>query len=246
MKHTQVRFVGAATRALVLGATLLLVSPGAGRAQMGGLKKLKAKVEQARDKKAATQTRSVYDDEVLEITPDVAARFDKALSTELADVTKFAEWAKTTKPEDEYATCHGSVMMAPETIQLIADQMDAMDGMSLEQQSKATEVMQHKVDSVVVKVCGISPDTVRARGERAREAGAQKALAAGSFTALQYDMLKERVTPACVPGVLDSASDDGVKKSGDGKDVYWVYSATEVEVLRKNCSTLVPKLSALE
>ena len=231
-------------RWLMVAVALGAVLPSAGEAQLGGLKKLKQKVEKAVSDKPATkaasedtpQQRSPYSENVLEIRADVADRLEKALAAENAELASFRAWASKVKTEDAYQACQTQIMMSPQAQAWSTEMAAAMEkGQAAAQ--KAMTTMAQKVDSLTEQTCGPRPNSVEEKRRQARNDAEEEAGKAGGFTGRQYFIIKERIPPICGTGALATA-DGALKLPGTGQDIFWVYSPAEVEVLRARCGRL--------
>lgn len=230
-------------RWLFLAVALVAVIPSAGEAQLGGLKKLKSKVEKAvggekapaEQAAAAPQQRSPYNECTLEVTPEVADCLEKALAAENAELEAFRTWASKVKSQSDYQACQSGIMLTPEGQALAADYSAAMQNQAGLQQAMKTYA--EKLKALTEKTCGPEPNTVDDRRREARKQAAEKGRAACNYSDCQYAILKERITPICASGVLDGAN-GALKLPGEGKDIFWVYSPTEVEAFKARCGRL--------
>jgi hypothetical protein len=226
--------------AVALGAVL----PSAGEAQLGGLKKLKARVEKAvggEEPAAETPKQdSPYNRNTLEITPEVAACFERALAAENAALDEFRAWASKVKTEDEYQSCQGQAMMSPEG-QAISQAMVAAAEKGEQAAMQAVQVAQQKLQALTEKTCGPQPRQVEERRREAQKLGRTKGMETCGYTEQQYSILKERILPICRSATL-AAADGALRLPGDTSGMYYVYSAGEVEVLKARCGRLMGAL----
>jgi hypothetical protein len=89
--------------------------------------------------------------------------------------------------------------------------------------------------------CGPNPDTFDSELSRMQGLPAEAGLKAGGFNATQYAMLKERIPPLC--GIAKAADDGELRIPGEGKDIYWVYSADEVAAVVPRCDAFMTALN---
>lgn len=195
---------------------------------------------------ASAQAYPAFDDTVLEMTPATVDRFAKTLALEESSrksiaVKGAAPLPKATKTKDEYAACQMELMMSPEFQQLMQGVTAAVTGNGKDPAAaqKAVEDMQGKVDAAMEKACGADPNKTYSKpdvGSQLRKAQGEAARANG-FTDRQYAVIKERVTPLCLSDPVP-ADPDGLKIRGDGR-VFFVYTKSEVDVLRPRCEALM-------
>lgn len=200
----------------------------------------------AMPKAAFAQADPGFDDTVLEMTPATVDRFAKALALEESSRKSIAAKAsapvpKATKTKDEYEACQMELMMSPEFQQLMQRVTAAVSGGGKDPAAtqRAVEDMQGKVDAAMEKSCGPDPNKTYSKpdvGSQLRTAQSEAARTNG-FTDRQYAVIKERVAPLCLSDPAP-ADPDGLKIRGDGR-VFFVYTASEVEVLRPRCEALM-------
>lgn len=244
MSSTVVSRAGHVALWLIIAAVLGAAGAAPAQAQLGGLKKLKDKVQKTTsDKPAAAapasgNARSPYGEYVLEMTGPVVERFERAMSAERATTEEFKKWAATAKPKEAYESCYVNALMSPDGQKLTAEYGAGMDGKSAQEATAAMEAYAKKLERFTETQCGPSPDAVRNRRNEVQKANSTNAAEVGGFNAGQYAILKERIPPVCGTDALSAAGSDGLQLPGDGARIYWVYSPTEVEVLRQNCDKL--------
>ncbi|HET9982972.1 MAG TPA: hypothetical protein VFQ38_05280 [Longimicrobiales bacterium] len=228
-------------RAVACAAVLALALPVGAQAQIGGMlkRKIKEKVKGSepaaavteKSAPAATTTRSPYGEYVLEIDADVAGRLVTALKREKAyrdSVDAFV--AKLPTPQ-AYGECQMKVMQRPDIQKLYEGEHTAEELMAIGQKTQAA----------TEKACGPDPSTMKSAKYNAAREAPKAGAEAGHFTKTQYDILKERALPFCVK---KPAGEDGAKIPGSGTNIYYVYSAGEVEQLNAQCGVLLPLLKS--
>ncbi len=232
------------TRSLTAGATLLLVFSAPAEAQLSGLKN-RVKRAVGGDASAAGQpgqSQSVrYNENVLEITPEVMERFVRALEAEGADRADVARVAAEVRSPEAFQSCVMEFAMSAEG-QALMEEMAAkgeayMDDTSDQAAAAAYQQVQQSIMDAQAKRCGPDPDQFQSSElPKLQARPAKVGQEAGGFTATQYAILKERVAPLC--GRAQAGAEGEIRLPGEGKDIYWVYSPVEVEQLLPRCEAL--------
>jgi hypothetical protein len=240
------RLLGRMGRLVLAGAVIGALFPASGEAQLGGLvKKAKAKLT-GDEKPAAAESspaqRSPYNEYVLELKPDVADCLEKGLAAENAELEAFKAWASKVKSEDDYQACAAQMMMTPEAQALTAEYQAGMQKGD-QAAMQAMKTFSEKAQVLLDKQCGPKPNSVDEKRDEAKKNATAKGAAACGYTERQYIILKERITPFCGSPLAGSAS-EAVKLPGEGRNIFWVYSATEVEVLKGRCPKLQTALKS--
>jgi len=238
-------------RWLVLVAAMGGLLPAPGQAQL--LKRLKDQVdkavgekpaEESRPAEATPQQRSPYNQYVLELTPAAAECFERALGAEDAALAEFRKYAATVKTSEQYQACQQQSMMGPEGQKLSAEYVAALEGKEGQAAMDAMQAFTKKFEAFVAQTCGPRPAELEERRTQALQDAAEKARAECGYTPQQYSILKERLAPICGTQTLGGAA-GAVRVPGDGSNIFWVYSATEVEVLKQKCGSLQTLLKKL-
>lgn len=235
--------------------TLLLVPAAPAEAQIGGIaKKARQKVSEAvtgqPQPQAATQeeaSTSPYGESVLEMTPAVLDRFERALAAEEAQRQEVERRVAELPTSEAYQQCMVQLMMSPDGQRLNEAMMDKAAAYSADpgnaEASAAYQRAQDEYTAAIHERCGTNPDEFEVSELPALLDAAEAAgWEAGGFTDVQYGILKERVTPLC--GVADSVGPGELRLPGMGQNIFWVYSALEVESLLPRCSALGPRVKA--
>jgi len=188
----------------------------------------------------ASAASQVNTGDVLELTTPVLDRFQRALDAERADLAQLAQRLGTIKTPEEYAECQLAWFQSAEGQAAYAKFNTVAAGEDL----AATTAAAEELKGVLDRACGQDPAM---RGQIELDAPAQAeraALAAGEFTAREFAMIKERLVPFCrVSAAAAEAGDGDVRLPGDGRDIYWVYTAAEAAALRERCGTLMEALA---
>lgn len=216
-----------------------LVQPTEAAAQIGGLKKLKEKVESATGKTEEQKP----EQKPVSATPGVgtitAASLDalaRGLAAEDSLLRRFEAEMTALKTPDEYHACTGGLMLNPEMQALYeAFEKDQAAGVA-----NAAEKLQNGLKQLLLKECGRDPTDVN-KAEVSKRILAEATSLAGLEPTL-YATLKERVVPFCRANVGGDGED--VRLKGDGS-AWWVYSAAEADVLRPRCGALMTAIAAV-
>lgn len=236
--------------ALVTG--LAAVVPASASAQIGGLVKKKVKdtvVQTVAGPDAAAASpaapRPVFNAHVLEITPGVLDRLEKALAAE--SVTREENDRRVGKVLDaeEYERCRQRVAMSPKTQEIMEEHLQVLgDETSTQQQrERAMQEMATRLEALTEPECGLEPNKAeKLRSELAPRvtAAAEEASGLGD---LQLSILKERILPFCVAPEAAAAAGE-LRLPGETNTAFYVYSPTEVEALQPRCGGLLEALTA--
>lgn len=238
--------------ALVAG--LAGVVPASASAQVGGLikKKVKEKVVQtvggadtASSASAAVPgSGPVFNDYVLEITPDLLDRLEKALAAEAAAREENARRIGKVLPEEEYDRCEQDAIRSAEGQKMSEESVRLMEAAKTDEQvQQAMEEMGKRLEAFMEPRCGLEPNKAeRLRSELAPRTTAAAEEASG-LTDHQLSILKERILPLCT-ATEAAAGSEGARIPTEDSTIFYVYSPGEVEALRPRCGTLVKVLQA--
>jgi hypothetical protein len=247
------RFAGLAT--VVLGLWLV---PVPAQAQFGDMlkkaakDKVKEKVAGGAETKPATpattekgsrsrsgEAKSPYNSWVLEMTPEVLDRFAVAIVEENRVRDSLVALAKR-KPEFErkHAEC----------VQRISQEEKMQGYMNKLGDDKLTQAQKQKamtdMNDYMVATCGEQHRNPALDAEDALQRGVftEAAAKAGSFSSKgQYGVVRERILPLCRSGV--KAGEGSAQIPGDGTNIFYVYSESEVAALRPRCGEFVKLLA---
>lgn len=238
--------------ALVIGLAAMV--PASASAQVTGLikKKVKEKVvptvaapDTAAARSAAAEGQPVYTSHVLEITPDLLDRLEKALAAEAATREENARRLGKVLPSEEYDRCSQRVLMSPEGQRLSAELIGLLDeATTYEETQRAMEEMGTRAEAFVEPECGLKPSKAEnLRNELAPRVPAAAQQASG-LTDIQLSILKERILPFCLAPEAVAAAAGDLRIPGETSTVFYVYSPTEVEALQPRCEGLAESLQA--
>jgi len=233
----------------------LAAAPAPATAQVGRFikKRMKDKVETVVGADTASAARAasaavpgsgpVFNAYVLEITPDVLDRLDKALAAEAAARAENARRIGKVLPEDEYDRCRQDAIMSDEGQKMSEESVGLMDAAKTDEQlQRAMEEMGKRLEAFLEPRCGLEPRKAeRLRGELAPRTTAAAEEASG-LTDHQLSILKERILPLC-SATGDPATGE-VRIPTEDDEIFYVYSPGEVEALRPRCAGLVEAIEA--
>lgn len=231
-------------RSSLVIAGLLLLAGTSAEAQLTGLKNRAKKIMEGSAEKPVAVA---YNEHVLEVTPAVLERFERALAAEEAERNEVARIAASVRTPEDYQACMMKAVMSPEAQALMAASSAKGEAYIASPRDQAAAAAYRKAQQDLVeymsRTCGPDPDQFRSSElpklqARPAEAGRE----AGGFTVTQYAILKERVAPLC--GMAEAAGSDGIKIPGEGKNIFWVYSPVEVEALLPRCAELSQRVGA--
>jgi hypothetical protein len=233
-------------RACMTATALSLVLGVPTQAQITGLKKrVRGAIEKATGASASAEAeaaqKSPYNEHVLEMTAEVVERFAAALAAEEAEREEIERIAAAVRTPEAYQTCLMGVVTGPDYEALMAASSAASEKYLANPRDAAAAEAHRAAQQALVEhmkqTCGADPDTFRSSElPKLQTRPTAAALAAGGFTDTQYAILKERVAPLC--GLAEAAGDGVVRIPGDGKNIFWVYSAEEVDTLTPRCEAL--------
>jgi hypothetical protein len=211
---------------LLIGWSLpweVMIPPAQG-AQFGGLIKKKLKdVTKQTDSDSTPESssgNSAYNDRVLELNEENLGKLEKALMCEKDARTQVdAKFAKLLTSE-QYQKCAMEASMSPEMMQLVQNP-------GTTQQAAQEQML--KVAALIEKKCGKNPNDVH-KDDDLKQA-LDKCSSAGNLTNAQFSIAKERILPFCASGGQN-------KIKGQGNNVYFVYSSTEIGAIKPKCDKL--------
>jgi len=237
--------------ALTTGLATALPAPAA--AQLGGLiKKVTTKVAQTvagPDTTAAgiatAAAGPVYNEHVLEMTPAVLDRLEKAMAAETAVLDQGAQRIGKVLSPDEYNRCKQQVIMEPDGQKLSAELVRQLDGSKTQQQmEKAMQDAATRLEALLEPKCGLEPAKAERLQNTLAETAATAAENASGLNGIQLSILKERILPFCTPVAPVAASAGPVRIATEEAAIFWVYSPAEVKALQPRCSRLIAALQA--
>ena len=181
---------------------------------------------------ANASSKSPYNSWVLEITPGILDRFAIAIREEnRARDSLIALMNRKPEFEKKHADCVHRISQG-EKMQAY---MNKLGDDKLSDAAKQKAMME--MNDYMVATCGQQHENEATLAEDALRRGAFTELAAkaGGFDSKgQYGVVRERIMPLC----RSSSSEGSVQLPGDGHNVYWVYSESEVSAIRPRCGEL--------
>jgi len=243
-----------ACTALVTG--LAAIVPASASAQLGGLVKRKVKDTVVQTVAGPDTTASVsasraaaapaFTANVLEMTPEVLDRLEKALAAE--SVTREENDRRVGKVLDaeEYARCRQRVAMSPKTQEIMEEHLRVLgeETSTQPQRERAMQEMATRLEALTEPECGLEPNKAeKLRSELAPRVTAAAEQASG-LSDLQLSILKERILPFCVAPEAVAAAVGELRLPGETNTAFYVYSPTEVDAVQPRCGGLLEALTA--
>jgi len=240
---------------IALVAGLATAAPMPAAAQVGRFvkKKMKEKVEQtvgdtgaaaaAASLGASPATGPVFNSDVLEITPELLDRLERAWAAEAKAREENARGPGKVLSAEEYQSCKERAIGSPEGQKLSQESVRLVgEATTQEQMQQAMEEMNTRLEAFMEPRCGLEPykaQHVRVElAQRVNTAGEE----ASGLTSIQRSILEERILPLCTEtGIADA---DGVRIPTEDSAIFYVYTPGEVEALRPRCGKLVKALQA--
>jgi len=240
--------------ALVTG--LAGVVPASASAQVGGLikKKVKEKVVQTGGPETAAASPAapeavpgsgpVFNSYVLEITPELLDRLEKALAAEAATREENARRIGKVLPEEEYDRCEQDAIRSAEGQKMSEESVRLLEAAKTDEQvSQAMEEMGKRLEAFMEPRCGLEPSKAERLGSELAPRVDTAAEQASGLNDRQLSILKERILPLCT-ATQAAAGSEGARIPTEDSTIFYVYSPGEVEALRPRCGTLVKALQA--
>jgi hypothetical protein len=176
---------------------------------------------------------------VLELTPEVLDRFGRALAAYETHLDSIARALAGLKGPEEYMQCQLDWFNSDAGQAMFAKLTAASESGDYARITAAGEENR----ASLARACG--PDAQQ-RDEMEMEAsnGAEAAaLAAGGFEMREFAVIQERVVPFCRAAAQTGGGD--VRIAGEGRNVFWVYTATEAAALNGRCAALLAGLEKI-
>ncbi|HEX2165692.1 MAG TPA: hypothetical protein VHG09_00520 [Longimicrobiales bacterium] len=233
-------------RSCLCTLALLLFAALPAQAQIGGIGRRAMGAAEKALKGEEKQEKVVYNEHVLEMTPEVVDRLGKALAAEDAKRREILRLAAAVRTPEAHEQCTMEVVMSPEG-QSAMEEMNAKAMARVEKPGDRAAMDAHlKAQEAYMKLvrdrCGPDPDEFESERRDMQSRLPKMGEEAGGFTPTQYAVLKERITPLCA--IAQTAGDGEVRIPGDGRNIFWVYSAVEVETIVPRCAELSGLIAA--
>jgi hypothetical protein len=251
------RLLRLTTRLLSLTLGLALCTPGTS-AGIGIGDMLKNKVKAV---KGAPKPKSAPSGETGAIksridppaTPEEVVKFKAALQLEGTDRAKSTKFLATLKTPEAWDKCRIEYQMSPEGMKLGEKLTTIPENASMEERNKILAQIAADLDKAFVAKCGPDPSKYNS-GQMMRDALA-KGSDAFEKEDWKYASWKEWVLAFCeyiealkkqsdAQAKLAQIKADGLRIPGQGTGIYFVYTATESNLLLDQCESLVPLIQA--
>jgi hypothetical protein len=165
-----------------------------------------------------------FDDNVIELTPDVLSRLEKYYVTMDAYRDSMKAMAGKVRPTEEWDECGQQYMTSPEGQAIIQN-------MARSGQPVNPQTMGATIKTALEKKCGPDPHSVDRDGSRAPDFAARKA----GLTSAQISMMVERIYPVC-------ATVEAEPNKPFSAGMQRMYSPTELKALPPRCARLAPMI----
>jgi len=236
---------------------LLLVVAAPAHAGWGDkLKEKAAKALKGEKPKPAAETGPVKSRMQPAVTAESLDRFQHGMEVEVAERAKAEKLLASLPSREQREKCAQEVGMSAEAQQIVQAYADAAANARPEEGARHTERMAQRLDSLVTARCGPEPSKYDAN-QLARDA-----IGKGSDTAAlggddAYHVWKEWVSEFCnyleklqkqpdAKAQLAKMADEGLRIPGSGTGIFFVYTASEAQLLMERCPTLKPLLEATD
>lgn len=199
----------------------------------------------SRARGGATATGPVFNENMLEITPDVLDRLLRAVAAEEAERKALAAHPRKVLPRDEYNRCKQQIIMqTPEGQLAFRQYREALQSGSQEAAQKAGQAMTKRLDDLARPRCGSDPIEAQDLRNQDEEKIRQAGLTAFGLGEYQYAMVRERIAPFCAAAKAGDEAVTSGRVSAGATAIYYVYTKREIEGLRPLCGKLQPLLEA--
>ena len=251
------RLLRPTTRLLALTLGLALCTPGTGSGiGIGDMLKNKVKAVKGAPKPkpaASGETGAIKSRIDPPATAEELAKFKAALQLEGAERGKATKVLATLKTREAWDKCRIDYQMSPEGMKLGEKLLKIPDNATAEERTRMTTELAAEMDKAFVAKCGPDPGKYDAR-QMMRDALA-KGSDAFEKEDWKYASWKEWVLAFCeyiealkkqpdAPAKPAQMKADGLRIPGQGTGIYFVYTATEVNLLLDQCESLVPLIQA--
>jgi len=229
--------------------------PASASAQIGRLVKKKVK-EQVVQTVAGSETAAavpipeatqgpVFTSNVLEITPDVLDRLERALAAEATAREENAIRLGKVLSWEDYNFCKERVLMSPEGQNLSQELVQLIENATTDEEiQRAMQEMATRMEAFLEPECGLEPNKAEKLRQELTQRVPAAAQEASGLSDLQLSILEERILPFCVMPELAAATEEELRIPGETSEVFYVYSPTEIEALRPRCGSLVEALQS--
>jgi hypothetical protein len=241
--------------AVALAAIAALAPIQSAGAQLGGLIKKKVSeaikpAEKAVEPAARPgQQQSLFNADVMQITPASVASMRQAMATERSMQDEFRRELAKYPTREQYAECQQKAAISPEGQKIVAVMGNMPENATPEEHQRIITKMGTDMEALVKKLCPLNPDDWQDYKKRERVVAIHRKASSpfdtigvrgvsgdgvSELSARRNDILTERIVAYCEAkkaGADVSGDADGLKIPGTGRDIYWVYTAEELKVL---------------
>ncbi len=185
-----------------------------------------------------------FDENVLEITPELLDRLEKGLAAESRDRKAGVKEASKVLSNEDYQKCERAVYLTPEYQKAIREYA-AAPKKDLPATQRASGVYSNRLEELLAAKCGPGGNGAVSAQYGVSQRSAQKGQAASGLTDYQYAILQERILPLCT-AASPAAGPGGETRipAGGFSSLYYVYAPGEVAALRPRCAKLMRALIA--
>jgi len=189
-------------------------------------------------------------------TPELFDKFKASLQLEIDERARITKTLKGVKPADEYNKCKQDYMLSAEGQKFSQKYVDGMKDKSPDEIQKHIESLGKEMEAAIEKSCGLDPGTYNdgwARQQTREALG--KASDQFQKDDYAYQTWKEWITEFCnyvgelkkkpdAAKQLAKIKDEGLRIPGSGAGIYYVYTASEANMLLERCDSLMPMIQA--
>jgi len=189
-----------------------------------------------------------------EVTAERLAQFQKGLELEVAEREKAGKFLASLKTQEAWDECKQKLMMTEEAQKIYLAVGDLPENATADDLQKVSAKVNAQMEALTLKHCGPDPSKFDA-GRMTREAIGKGSDLAGLGDDLAYAAWKEWVLEFCnyleklkeqpdAEKQIAKIKGEGLRIPGDGRGVYWVFSASEAALLIERCDHLKPLIEA--
>jgi hypothetical protein len=177
---------------------------------------------------------------ILELNAANLDRMMLALRTERAYMDSIAAAKRAAKTPEEFQACMMQVYTGSEKLRVVNDSV----GIYAERQDmNGIARLAERQKEILREACGLTPEDVQQLEQGASRERNKRAKDAAGFQGYEYAYMKERLTPFCA--IAATVAEGEVRIPGEGRGIFWVYSAVEAEQLRRRCGELTAAVNAV-
>ncbi len=243
--------------ARLLGVLLALaacsVPAHAGLGDMLKQKAIKA-VKGDKPKPAAVESGPIKSRMTPEVTAERLALFQKGMEIEQAEIEKGKKLLASLKTKEAYQECQQKAAASPEVQKIMMSIGNTPENATQDDMQKIVAKMNEDLAAHMLRHCGPDPNQYSA-AQLTRDAYAKGSDASGLEGDFTYTNWKEWVLEFCkyleklqkqpdAAQQIAKIKDEGLRIPGQGKGIFFVYTATEAKLLIDSCGKLKPLIEA--